>query len=97
MSMPDKDGEGVRTFSLKIRCDACGLEGSLDSGEWPVRVTGAVEAVCPGCGKKTVYVGRFGHGVEAERLRSDLERHGPKAHDDGGTRDARGKRGEARP
>ena len=74
--MASKDGEGVRTFSLKIRCDACGLEGSLDSGEWPVRITGALEAVCPGCGKKTVYVGQFGQPVNAEQQRADLERAG---------------------
>jgi len=74
--MPDKKINAVRPFSMKVRCGDCKLEGEVSSDDWPVRITGAVELLCPRCGKKTVYVGTFGHSVDAARQQADLRASG---------------------
>lgn len=74
--MPDEKSDSVRPFSMKVRCKSCKLEGEISSKDWPVRITGAVEMLCPRCGKKTVYVGVFGRNVDSERQLADLRRSG---------------------
>jgi len=83
--MPDEKSDSIRPFNMKVRCENCNLEGEISSQDWPVRITGAVEMLCPRCGKKTVYVGTFGHRVDAERLRADLERAGISPPDEEGS------------
>lgn len=70
---------------LRVKCKHCESEGVLDFGEWAFRITGAVEAVCPGCGKKTVYVGQFGFSVDAERQLADIRRSGISVDTEGST------------
>lgn len=82
--MPDAKRDTVRPFAMKVRCGDCDLEGEVSSEDWPIRITGAVEILCPKCGKKTVYVGTFGHHVDAARQRADLKRSGVSPPSDEG-------------
>lgn len=74
--MPDEKSDRIRPFDMKVRCKHCKLEGEVSSKDWSIRITGAVEMVCPRCGTKTVYVGVFGHDVDSIRQVADLRRSG---------------------
>lgn len=83
--MPGEKTDSIRPFGMKVRCQHCKLEGEVSSKDWPIRITGAIEMLCPRCGEKTVYVGVFGHRVDAERLRADLKRSGISPPDEEGS------------
>jgi len=85
--MADEKSDSVRPFAMKVRCGDCKLEGEVGSDDWPIRITGAVELLCPRCGKKTVYVGVFGHHVDAARQQADLRASGVSPGKEGGDRD----------
>jgi len=61
-----------KNFGLRIKCTRCRVEQTLDFGRWPVRIVGAIEAICPVCGNRVTYIGTFGQPLQEARFLSDV-------------------------
>lgn len=63
----------AEAFTFKVRCSGCGHEGRMNCDGFAMRITGGVEVLCPKCNHRTTWVGQFGHDIETEQKRVDVE------------------------
>lgn len=60
-------------FGLKFKCQHCGTEFKFDFGPCAVRLTGALEALCPNCKKVSIFIGKFGQDTNLTRAIQDMK------------------------
>lgn len=75
------------TFKLTVTCTKCKVKGEIMCGPWAIRITGAVEIVCPSCNHRSTWVGQYGHALETEQKRADAESIGIIGEKEGGDGD----------
>jgi len=60
-------------YGLKVQCRACKIHGKLDFHAFRVRITGALEFICPACSEVSIYIGRFGQDIKLGVLEDDVK------------------------
>jgi hypothetical protein len=68
----ERDPANEQNFGLRLKCTTCKEEQTIDFGRWPVRIIGAIEAICMSCGRKVTYVGTFGQPLNETRFLAEV-------------------------
>lgn len=69
--------KSTKDYGLKFKCDHCKVAGELKFSAWMVRITGALEIVCPRCKRISIFIGKFGQELHLERAMQDIRENIP--------------------